>query len=96
MGLCGKRKVRLTSVEFGTDAVAEEDGDAAATLLVQGNLEGLGDHVLARVVEAGEAENEALLGAGRVALAKSLDDSTGQLCEYKLLEERVIKGLTRS
>lgn len=68
--------VGLTRVEVGADAVAEEEGDAAAALLVQGHLESLGDSVLARVVQAGKAEDEALLRAWRVALAKGLDDST--------------------
>ena len=43
----------LTGVELGADAVADEEGDAAAALLVECDLEGFGDGVFARVVEAG-------------------------------------------
>ena len=67
-----------TGIEFGEDGIAEQERDAAAALLVERDLKGLGDGVLARVVEAGQAENEALLGARRVALAQSLDDSANE------------------
>ena len=59
MGVGCKRK--LTGIEVGTDVVAEEEGDAATTLLVKGDLEGLRNRVLAGVVETGEKNNEALL-----------------------------------
>jgi hypothetical protein len=60
--------------ELGADGLAEEERDAAATLLVEGNVQGAGDGVLAGVGVAGEEDGETLLVAGRVRLAEDLDD----------------------
>ena len=60
------------SVEVWANAVAEEERDAAAALLVECDLEGFGDGVFPRVVQAGEEDDEALLQTGWVALAKGL------------------------
>ena len=65
-----------TSIKLRADTVADEERDAATTLLIQSDLQGLGDSVLARVVQAGQAQNKALLCARRVALTESLNDST--------------------
>jgi hypothetical protein len=66
----------LTSIKIRAHAVTEEERNAAATLLVESDLEGLGDGVLARSVKTGQEQDEALLAARRVALTKGLDDST--------------------
>ena len=71
----------LTTVELGTDTIAQKDRDAAAALLVESHLEGLRDHVLPRAVETSEAEDEALLGAGRVALTEGLDNGASRICQ---------------
>ena len=60
--------------EFGADGVAQEEGDGAAALLVEGDLEGAGDGVLAGVLVAGEKDGEALGEAGRVRLPEHFDD----------------------
>lgn len=67
-------KGRLTSRELGADRVAEEKRDTATGLLVERDLEGATDGVLARVDEAGEDEREALLVPRGVRLAENLDD----------------------
>ena len=91
----GAREPLLTSVEFWADVVTEEERDAAAALLVQGDLERLRDRLLARAVETREEEDEALLGAGRVALTKSLDDSTVETSQT-CLQMIAAKERTRS
>ena len=53
----------------------KQERDAASALLVEGNLKGLGDGVLARAVKTGQEDDEALLGTGRVALAEGLHNS---------------------
>jgi hypothetical protein len=60
--------------ELGADGVAEEKRDAAASLLVEGDVEGAGDGVLAGVGVAGQEDGETLLVAGRVGLAEDLDN----------------------
>ena len=60
-------KGRLTSIEFGTNAVAEEDRDATTTLLVESDLESFGDGVFARVVKTSKEEDETLLETRGVA-----------------------------
>lgn len=65
-----------TGIEFGEDGIAEQERDAAATLLVEGHLEGLRNRVLARVVETRDEDDKALLKAWGVALAEGLDDRT--------------------
>jgi hypothetical protein len=60
--------------ELGADGVAEEERDAAASLLVEGDVEGAGDGVLAGVGVAGQEDGETLLVAGRVGLAEDLDN----------------------
>lgn len=60
--------------ELGAHGLAEEEGDGAATLLVQSHLQGARDGVLARVLVAGQEDGEALCGAGLVGVAENLDD----------------------
>jgi hypothetical protein len=60
--------------ELGADGVAEEERDAAASLLVEGDVEGAGDGVLAGVGVAGQEDGETLLVAGRVGFAEDLDN----------------------
>ena len=42
-----------TSIKLRADTVTDEERDAATTLLIQSDLQGLGDSVLARVVQTG-------------------------------------------
>ena len=63
-----------TCIEVGADVVPGQDGHAAAALLVEHDLEGLRDSVLARVVEARQEDNEALLQARGITLAEGFDD----------------------
>ena len=77
------------------DGVAQQQGDAAAALLVEDGLEGFGDRVLPRVVQTGEEDHEALLLPWRIALSQSLYDGaerTGQ----EASAQRLVDGLTRS
>lgn len=60
--------------QLGTDVFAHEERDRARALLVERDLEGTGKGVLARGVQTGEEDGEALLSAGRVGLAEDLDD----------------------
>lgn len=60
--------------ELRSDGLAEQEGDGAATLLVQGNLESTGNGVLAAVLVTSQEDSETLLRAGRVRLAEDLDD----------------------
>ena len=60
--------------ELAADGFAEEEGDGAAALLVEGHVEGAGDGVFAAVLVAGEHDGEALFVAGRVGLAQDADD----------------------
>jgi len=60
--------------ELGADGLAEEEGDGAAALLVEGHVEGAGDGVFARVLVAGKEDGETLLAAGRVGFAENADD----------------------
>ena len=59
-----------TSIKFRADTVTDEERDAATTLLIQSDLQGLGNGVLARVVQASEEQDKALLRARRVALTE--------------------------
>lgn len=59
--------------ELGADGVAEEQGDGAAALLVEGDLEGAGDRVFAAVLVAGQEDGEALGEARRVRLSEHFD-----------------------
>ncbi|VUC36812.1 unnamed protein product [Clonostachys rosea] len=56
------------------DGLTEEHGDRAATILVECDLEGTGDLVLARVLVSGEEDCETLLAGKGVLLAEDLDD----------------------
>lgn len=56
--------------------LAEQERDGAAALLVEDDLECAGDLVLARVVETGKHDDEALLRARGVGLAKGLHHGT--------------------
>ena len=49
--------------------------------MVESDLESLGDGVFAGVGETSEAEDEALLGAGRVALTEGLDNGASRFCQ---------------
>jgi hypothetical protein len=60
--------------QLGAHCVAEEEGDGAATLLVQCDVECARDGVLAAVLVPGQEDGEALLVAGRVGFAQHLDD----------------------
>lgn len=60
--------------KLGTDGFAEKEGGGAATLLVECNLEGAADGILAAVGEASEENCEALLVARGVRLAEDFDD----------------------
>lgn len=60
--------------ELGADGVAEEERDAAASLLVKGDVQSAGNGVLAGVGVAGQEDGETLLVAGRVGLAEDLDN----------------------
>lgn len=60
--------------ELGADRVAEEERDGAPGLLVERDLEGASDGVLARVDEAGEDEGEALLVSRGVGFTEDFDD----------------------
>jgi hypothetical protein len=60
--------------ELGADRLAEEERDGASALLVEGDVEGAGDGVLARVLVAGQEDGETLLAAGRVRFAEDADD----------------------
>ena len=60
--------------QLGADGVAEEERDAAAALLVEGDVQGACDGVLAGVGVAGKEDGETLLVAGRVGLAEDADD----------------------
>lgn len=60
--------------ELTADGLAEQQGDRATTLLVQGDLEGTGDVLLLGGVVTGQEDSETLLGAGRVGLAQEGND----------------------
>lgn len=60
--------------ELGADGVTEQERHGAATLLVEGHLQGTGNGVLAGGVVTGQEDSETLVGAGRVGLAEDLDD----------------------
>ena len=55
------------------DGVTQQQGDRAATLLVQSDLQSTRDSVLARVHIPGQEDGETLSGARRVGLAQDLD-----------------------
>ena len=65
-----------TGIEFRADGITKQERNASAALLVENNLQSLSNRVLARVVEAGEEDDEALFGARGVAFTESLDHST--------------------
>lgn len=69
--LAGEAKLRRQLV---TDSVTEQQRDAAATLLVESDVQGTRNGVLARVLVASKEDGETLLVAGRVRLAEDLDD----------------------
>lgn len=60
--------------KLGADRLTQKHGDGAPTLLVQRDLQGAGNVLLAAVVVARQEDGETLLGAGRVGLAQDLDD----------------------
>ena len=66
----------LTSIELGLDTITDEQRDAAAALLVEGNLQSLRNGVFTGVVETSEKDDEALLRSWRVTLTESLYDRT--------------------
>ncbi len=66
----------LTGIKVGADSIAEQERDTASALLVEGDLESLGNGVLTRIMETGEEDDEALLKAWRVALTERLHNST--------------------
>lgn len=57
-----------------TDSLTKEKGSRTSTTLIEGDLEGTGDGILARVGVASKEDGEALFVAGRMRLAKNLDD----------------------
>ena len=67
-------KLGARTVKLRADAVSEKEGDAPAALLVEGHLQSLGYCILARVVQASQEQDEALLQARRVALSECLHD----------------------
>lgn len=60
--------------QLGSDGLSEEHRDRSSTLLVQRDLKGTSDRVLARVVVTCEEDGESLLSARRVGLPEDLDD----------------------
>ncbi len=60
--------------ELAAHGLAEEHGHGPAALLVQRDLQGTRDLVLAAVLVARQEDGEALLGPGRVRLAQDRDD----------------------
>lgn len=56
--------------ELGADVLAEEEGDGASALLVEGNVEGAGNGIFTRVGKTGEEDGETLLAARWVGFAK--------------------------
>lgn len=60
--------------ELVSDVLAEEHGHGAATTLVEGDLQGTGDGVLAAVLVTSHEDGETLLGGQGVLLAEDLDD----------------------
>lgn len=70
--------VLAREAEFGrklrANSLTEKEGDRAAAVLVEGDLEGAGDGVLARVVETSNEDGEALLVSGRILLSEDLDN----------------------
>lgn len=69
----GAREAKFAR-ELGAHGIAEEEGDGAASLLVEGDVEGTGDGVLARVLVASQEDGETLLAAGRVGFTENADD----------------------
>jgi hypothetical protein len=57
-----------------THGFAEEEGDGASSLLVEGYVKGTGDGVFARVLIASEENSETLFAAGRVGFAEDFDN----------------------
>ena len=70
--------VLAAEAEFGRElvahGVAQQQGDGAAALLVEGDLESPGDGVLAGVHVPGQEDGEPLQGPRRAGLAQDLDD----------------------
>lgn len=60
--------------ELVADSLAEKHRDGAATTLVQGDLEGTGNRILAAVLVTSQEDGETLLSGQRVLLAEDLDD----------------------
>lgn len=60
--------------ELVTDSVTEQERDRASTLLVQGNLQGTSNGILAGVHVTGKEDGEALVGTRGVGLAQDLDN----------------------
>lgn len=56
------------------DGLAQQQADASSTLLLQHYAQGLGDRVLARVVQPGQEDDEPLLETRRVGFTQNLDD----------------------
>lgn len=57
-----------------TDGITEKQRDGTATLLVEGDVQGTGNGVLAGVGVAGKEDGETLLVTGGVRLAENLDN----------------------
>lgn len=87
---------RRTGIKVGTDGIAEQERDATSALLVESDLESLCNGLLARAVEAGEEDDEALLGTRRVALTESLDHSAARLMLVGRIQVDALNGHTRS
>lgn len=60
--------------ELVADGVTQQQGDGAATLLVEGHLQSTGDGVLAGVHVTGQEDGETLAGTRGVGLAQDLDN----------------------
>jgi hypothetical protein len=69
----GAREAKLRG-ELVTHGFAEEEGDGASSLLVEGYIKGTSDGVFARVLVTSEENGETLFAAGRVGFAEDLDD----------------------
>jgi hypothetical protein len=60
--------------ELVADGLAQKQGDGSATLLVEGDLQGTSNGVLATVLVTGQEHGETLRGSGRVRLSEHLDN----------------------
>lgn len=65
--------------EFLSDFFSKKQGYTTTPLLIQCDLQGFGDEVLARVEESRQDKDEALFGPWRIAFPQSLDNLTGSM-----------------